>query len=101
MQSRWPLISGAVVLATDKYGPERVEAASARSVAVGDRSYRHVEAMLEHVLDRVPLEDDDVEHVRSTFDHVVNWHYLRLAGIDAHVFEDWRQRLQEPVQRFL
>ena len=42
-----------------QYGPERVEAASGRAVAVGARSYRHVEAMLKHGLDRVSLEADD------------------------------------------
>ena len=42
-----------------QYGPERVEAASGRAVTVGARSYRHVEAMLKHGLDRVPLEADD------------------------------------------
>jgi transposase len=42
-----------------QYGPERVEAASGRAVAVGARSYRHVETMLKHGLDRVPLEADD------------------------------------------
>jgi transposase len=42
-----------------QYGPERVEAACGRAVAVGARSYRHVEAMLKHGLDRVPLEADD------------------------------------------
>jgi transposase len=31
-----------------QYGAERVEAASTRAVAVGARSYRHVEAMLKH-----------------------------------------------------
>jgi transposase len=41
---------------TKQYGAERVEAASARAVAVGARSYRHVEIMLKHGLDRVPLE---------------------------------------------
>ena len=41
-----------------QYGPDRVEAASRRAVAVGARSYRHVEAMLKHGLDRVPLEAD-------------------------------------------
>jgi transposase len=39
-----------------QYGLERVEAASGRAVAVGARSYRHVEAMLKHGLDRVPLD---------------------------------------------
>jgi len=42
-----------------QYGAERVEAASERAVAVGARSYRHVETMLKHGLDRVPLEADD------------------------------------------
>ena len=41
-----------------QYGPDRVEAASGRAVAVGARSYRHVEAILKHGLDRVPLEAD-------------------------------------------
>jgi transposase len=50
-----------------QYGPERVEAASARAVAVGARSYRHVEAMLKHGLDRVPL--DDAESAAPRPDH--------------------------------
>jgi len=36
------------------YGPERLEAASTRAVAVGARSYRHVDSMLKHGLDRLP-----------------------------------------------
>ena len=42
-----------------RYGRERVAAASGRAVTVGARSYRHVQAMLKHGLDRVPLETDD------------------------------------------
>jgi len=42
-----------------QYGPDRVEAASARAVAVGARSYRHVDAMLKHGLDRVPLDSNE------------------------------------------
>jgi transposase len=42
-----------------QYGPERVEAASGRAVAAGARSYRHVEAMLKHGLDRLPLDTAD------------------------------------------
>ena len=42
-----------------QYGPDRVEAASGRAVVVGARSYRHVEAMLKHGLDRVPLDSQD------------------------------------------
>jgi transposase len=41
-----------------QYGPERVEAASARALTSGAQSYRHVEAMLKHGLDRLPLERD-------------------------------------------
>jgi transposase len=41
-----------------QYGPERIEAASRRAVAVNARSYRHVEAMLKHGLDRLDLEAD-------------------------------------------
>jgi transposase len=49
---------------TKQYGSERVEAASGRAVAVGARSYRHVEAMLKHGLDRVPLDTTDVSPPR-------------------------------------
>jgi transposase len=44
---------------TKQYGPARVEAASTRAVAVGARSYRHVESMLKHGLDRLALDTDD------------------------------------------
>jgi transposase len=36
-------------------GALRLEAACARAVAVGARSYRHVDAILKHGLDRAPL----------------------------------------------
>jgi transposase len=35
-------------------GPTRLEAACARAVAVGARSYRHVDSILKHGLDRLP-----------------------------------------------
>ena len=37
------------------YGVERLEAACARAGAVQARSYRHVDAILKHGLDRLPL----------------------------------------------
>ncbi|HEY6429305.1 MAG TPA: IS21 family transposase, partial [Acidimicrobiales bacterium] len=37
-----------------RYGKARLEAACARARAVGARSYRHVDAMLKHGLDRTP-----------------------------------------------
>jgi transposase len=36
-----------------RYGPERLEAACARAVAVDARSYRHVDSILKHGLDRL------------------------------------------------
>jgi len=38
-----------------RYGTPRLEAACARARAVGARSYRQVETMLKHGLDRTPL----------------------------------------------
>lgn len=38
-----------------RYGDARLEAASARALTVGARSYRHLESMLKHGLDRTPL----------------------------------------------
>src|SRR6059036_3139468 len=38
-----------------RYGPARLEAACARAVAVEARSYRHVDSILKHGLDQVPL----------------------------------------------
>jgi len=57
-----------------RYGAERLEAASARALVVKARSYRHVAAMLEHGLDRLPLLEEGTaptgprvshEHVRG------------------------------------
>jgi transposase len=42
---------------TKKYGAERVEAACARALLVGARSYRHVTSILQHGLDRAPALD--------------------------------------------
>ena len=36
-----------------RYGPERLEAACVRAVAVDARSYRHVDSILKHGLDRL------------------------------------------------
>ncbi len=45
---------GILRLAT-RYGPVRLEAACARAGSVAARSYRHVDAILKHGLDQVPL----------------------------------------------
>jgi transposase len=41
-----------------QYGAERLEAASARALAAGARSYRHVAAILKNGLDRLPVEPE-------------------------------------------
>jgi len=40
-----------------RYGHDRVEAACARALVVGARSYRHVDSILKHGLDRAPALD--------------------------------------------
>jgi len=40
-----------------RHGAARLEAACARALAVGARSYRHVDAILKHGLDRCPLPE--------------------------------------------
>jgi transposase len=39
-----------------RHGPERLDAACARALAAGARSYRHVDSILKHGLDRLPLD---------------------------------------------
>ncbi len=46
-----------------RYGDERLEAACARAVAVGARSYRHVDSILKNGLDRVAVADEPEPHV--------------------------------------
>jgi hypothetical protein len=41
-----------------RYGTERLESACARALAVRARSYKHVDSILKHGLDRVPLQVD-------------------------------------------
>src|SRR5258708_40042198 len=41
-----------------QHGPERLDAACARALAAGARSYRHVESILKHGLDRLPLDGE-------------------------------------------
>lgn len=48
-----------------KYGTERLELACTRALAVGVRSYRHVESILSHGLDRVPVEQPAEQTARK------------------------------------
>ena len=45
-----------------RYGPERLEAACARALVAGARSYKHVDAILKHGLDRLEAESTDRTH---------------------------------------
>lgn len=55
---------------TKQYGAARVEAASARAVRVGARSYRHVDTMLKHGLDRLPLDPESPPTARPAHANV-------------------------------
>ena len=44
-------------LLAKRYSPERLEAACHRALAIGGASYRSIKSILEHGLDRVPLEE--------------------------------------------
>jgi transposase len=52
-----------------KYGGERLDAACARVLAVGGRSYTHVEAILRHGLDRVPTPGATTDDAAPIGDH--------------------------------
>jgi transposase len=52
-----------------QHGHDRLEAAAARSLAVGARSYRHVESILKHGLDRLPPLDADEPRLREAQPH--------------------------------
>ena len=41
-----------------QHGPARLDAACARALAAGARSYRHVDSILKHGLDRLPLDGE-------------------------------------------
>jgi hypothetical protein len=57
-----------------RHGEARLEAACARALAVGARSYRHVDSILKHGLERLPLAEPAVssrpapvhEHLRGS-----------------------------------
>jgi transposase len=51
------------------YDAERLEAACARALGAGARSYRHVHSILKHGLDRVPLEGDDEAQDHRVIEH--------------------------------
>ena len=52
-----------------RYGELRLEAACARAVAVGARSYRHVDSMLKHGLDRLAVSEASTQ-LTPAHDHL-------------------------------
>jgi hypothetical protein len=55
----------------DRYGRERLEAASQRALVVGARSYRSVQSILERGLDRAPLPNTEgAEPVGASHDNI-------------------------------
>jgi len=52
-----------------RHGPERLDAACARALAAGARSYKHVDSILKHGLDRVPLDPPAAAATRSAGAH--------------------------------
>jgi transposase len=64
-----------------RYGDERLEAACARAVAVGARSYRQVDAILKNGLDRVPVEQSmEPEPPQAAHENVRGSDYYRDDG---------------------
>jgi transposase len=51
------------------YGNDRLEAACARGVAIGVRSYRQVESILRHGLDRLPIPQTQPDPAKPPIDH--------------------------------
>jgi transposase len=52
-----------------RYGDGRLELACARALAVGARSYRHVDSILKNGLDRVPLRTEEPERGSPSSSH--------------------------------
>ena len=52
-----------------QYGPDRLEAACKRAVAVRARSYRHVHSILKNGLDRYVLTTDGPAQTRLPLEH--------------------------------
>ena len=60
-----------------RYGPARLDAACQRAVAVGARSYRHVDSILKHALDRIPAPDSSAPVVPVVHDNLRGPTYYR------------------------
>ena len=69
-----------------QHGPERLDAACARAVAAGARSYRPVESILKHGLDRLPLDAEPVPpSPRPLHDNVRGPAYYERPDAEAFI----------------
>jgi transposase len=59
----------------NRYSPERLEAACQRSLAIGGVSYRSIKSILEHGLDRLPLEEQATLDLPQDHDNLRGSHY--------------------------
>jgi len=66
-----------VIRLAERYGPKRLEAAAARALAVRAYSYRSVESILRHGLDREPLPKSRPARVHPRHDNLRGPSYYR------------------------
>jgi transposase len=65
------------------YGSERFEAAAARAIAAGATSYRHVDSILKHGMDRLPVEPASSETKEPiSHDNLRGADYYKSKGDD-------------------
>ena len=64
-----------IIRLADRYGPERVEAACTRALHLRSHSYRSVESILKHALDRQPLPGPPAPRILPAHTNVRGAHY--------------------------
>jgi len=64
-----------VIRLGNHYSPERLEAACQRALAIGGVSYRSIQSILEHGLDRLPVEEQATLDLPQDHDNLRGSHY--------------------------
>jgi transposase len=65
-----------------RHGPERLNAACARALTAGARSYKHVDSILKHGLDRLPVDAAAPAPAPRTHDNVRGAAYYQASLIE-------------------
>jgi transposase len=65
-----------------RHGPERLNAACARALAAGARSYKHVDSILKHGLDRLPADSPAPAPTPRSHDNVRGAAYYQASLIE-------------------